>query len=657
MCDTKCECIPLQLIKSLQKKQKISEIDLQGCNVEHLTQLSQIKQEVEKLYLASNRIQNIDYIPLNILYLDISNNSIAQVDQLQQLQKLKVLRCGNNLIENFEIQLSQLEVLDISNNYLDKLPNKLPNLLSLTIYANSFKNYENDAKMKYKKLSILDGCIIQQSLENEYIIRLQEQQLAQKFQINIDYLNKWRQEVFKQLVQNKQYKLLTQDHFKTIKQLLLKNFGQMKYLQMIEKRTRQLQQLQKQLFKCSSKLKREQQQKQHEQQFFVYSLKHLLEEEIEDEKLDILIKKCSEYITKMKQQNLAMQIQMQGIQQENEHLKAQVDHFKQMYNQIKQINLKNEDQNNQDKSKGFVNLYTQIKNLEEEKLKLQFELNSCQERQNVEILHIKAQLEQQIALLGQENQFLKQKFNLQQEEIKIKMDQISSQYEKQIQLQNSEHQSQCDKIRVDYQQIIDNYVLKDQQKNSDILKLRDLQNDLELQIRQNRQESDFSQREYSNQIKELQLQMRQYKEKIIDQENLILQLKQDLQKQQEDVQKQLEQANLEQQEIQNQLQKTIFDQSNEIQEQKASKNKLSKQNMDLLKMIEMKDGVIRQLTLEQTKKIDTKQFQVSLDQKYQTIPDQKFTTLLNCSEQKKPILAAQTDLERKALQILQDDDY
>ncbi|CAD8044270.1 unnamed protein product [Paramecium primaurelia] len=657
MCDTKCECIPLQLIKSLQKKQKISEIDLQGCNVEHLIQLNQIKQDVDKLYLASNRIQNLDYLPLNILYLDISNNSIANVDSLQQLQKLRVLRCGNNLIEQFEIQSAQLEILDISNNYLDKLPNKIPNLVSLSIYANSFKNYENDAKMKYKKLQILDGCIIQQSQETEYIIKLQEQQLAQKFQMNIDYLNKWRQEVFKQLVQNKQYKLLTFDHLKNIKQLILKNFGQMKYLQMIEKRTKQLQQLQKKLFKCSSKLKREQQQKQHEQQFLIYSLKHLLEEDIQEEKLDILIKKCSEYITKMKQQNLTIQIQMQGIQQENEHLRAQVDHFKQMYNQIKQINLKNEDSTNQDKNKGFVNLYAQIKNLEEEKLKLQFELNSCQERQNVEILHIKAQLEQQIALLSQENQFFKQKFNLQQEEIKIKMDQIQQQYEKQLQLQNKEHQTQCDKIRNDYQQIIDNYVLKDQQKNSDLLKLRDLQNDLELQIRQNRQESDFSQREYSNQIKELQLQIKQQKEKIIDQENLILQLKQDLQKQQEDVIKQIEQANLEQQEIQNQLQKTIFDQSNEIQEQKASKNKLSKQNMDLLKMIEMKDGVIRSLTLEQTKKIETKQFQNTLEQKYQTIPDQKFTTLFNQSEQKVSTLSAQNELERKALQILQDDDY
>ncbi|CAD8137548.1 unnamed protein product [Paramecium pentaurelia] len=657
MCDTKCECIPLQLIKSLQKKQKISEIDLQGCNVEHLIQLNQIKQDVDKLYLASNRIQNLDYLPLNILYLDISNNSIANVDSLQQLQKLRVLRCGNNLIEQFEIQSAQLEILDISNNYLDKLPNKIQNLVSLSIYANSFKNYENDAKMKYKKLQILDGCIIQQSQETEYIIKLQEQQLAQKFQMNIDYLNKWRQEVFKQLVQNKQYKLLTFDHLKNIKQLIQKNFGQMKYLQMIEKRTKQLQQLQKKLFKCSSKLKREQQQKQHEQQFLIYSLKHLLEEDIQEEKLDILIKKCSEYITKMKQQNLTIQIQMQGIQQENEHLRAQVDHFKQMYNQIKQINLKNEDSTNQDKNKGFVNLYAQIKNLEEEKLKLQFELNSCQERQNVEILHIKAQLEQQIALLSQENQFFKQKFNLQQEEIKIKMDQIQQQYEKQLQLQNKEHQTQCDKIRNDYQQIIDNYVLKDQQKNSDLLKLRDLQNDLELQIRQNRQESDFSQREYSNQIKELQLQIKQQKEKIIDQENLILQLKQDLQKQQEDVIKQIEQANLEQQEIQNQLQKTIFDQSNEIQEQKASKNKLSKQNMDLLKMIEMKDGVIRSLTLEQTKKIETKQFQTTLEQKYQTIPDQKFTTLFNQSEQKVSTLSAQNELERKALQILQDDDY
>ncbi|CAD8134998.1 unnamed protein product [Paramecium octaurelia] len=655
MCDTKCECIPLQLIKSLQKKQKISEIDLQGCNVEHLTQLNQIKQEVEKLYLASNRIQNLEYIPLNILYLDISNNSIANVDYLQQLQKLRVLRCGNNLIEQFEIHLPQLEILDISNNYLDKLPNKIPSLLSLNIYANSFKNYENDAKLKYKKLQILDGCIIQQSLETEYIIKLQEQQLAQKFQMNIDYLNKWRQEVFKQLVQNKQYKLLTYDHFKTIQQLVLKNFGQMKYLQMIEKRTRQLQQLQKKLFKCSSKLKRQQQQKQHEQQFLIYSLKHLLEEETQDEKLDVLIKKCSEQITKMKQQNLSIQIQMQGIQQENEHLKAQVDHFKSMYNQIKQINLKNEDSSNQDKSKGFVNLYSQIKNLEEEKLKLQFELNSCQERQNVEILHIKAQLEQQIALLGQENQFHKQKFNLQQEEIKIKMDQIQQQYEKQLSLQNAEHQTQCDKIRSDYQQIIDNYVLKDQQKNSDILKLRDLQNDLELQIRQIRQEGDFSQREYSNQIKELQLQIRQQKEKIVDQENLILQLKSEMQKQQENIEKQLEQTNLEQQEIQNQLQKTIFDQSNEIQEQKASKNKLSKQNMDLLKMIEMKDGVIRSLTLESTKKMDSKQLQATGEQKYQTIPDQKFSTLFNQSEQK--VLSAQNELERKALQILQDDDY
>lgn len=48
--------------------------------------------------------------------------------------------------------MPKLEILDISNNYLEILPKNLPNLISLNIFANQIKNYENDAKNKYKKL-------------------------------------------------------------------------------------------------------------------------------------------------------------------------------------------------------------------------------------------------------------------------------------------------------------------------------------------------------------------------------------------------------------------------------------------------------------------------------------------------------------------------
>lgn len=85
-CNTKCECIPLQLIRSLSKRRTIPELDLQGCNIEHTHDLKQLKSEVTLLYLSANRIKTLEYLPTSLQYLDVSNNKISDLSPLQDLQ-------------------------------------------------------------------------------------------------------------------------------------------------------------------------------------------------------------------------------------------------------------------------------------------------------------------------------------------------------------------------------------------------------------------------------------------------------------------------------------------------------------------------------------------------------------------------------------------
>jgi hypothetical protein len=112
-------------------------LDFSGKN---LTSVPEISSNVCSLFLSNNDIQNINFLPPNVKYLDISFNPIKSLDFIKKSKVNVLIMQGVKNIEITEIP-DTLIILDCSFCNLKKLP-FLKNVSSLKCKGNKLKNLD-----------------------------------------------------------------------------------------------------------------------------------------------------------------------------------------------------------------------------------------------------------------------------------------------------------------------------------------------------------------------------------------------------------------------------------------------------------------------------------------------------------------------------------
>ncbi|KAM3134801.1 hypothetical protein pb186bvf_013126 [Paramecium bursaria] len=453
-CQDQCVCIPTKLIKQLQKKKFIEEIDLQKCNIEHTQDLRLIQSEIQKLYLQSNLIVNLVGLPNTLIFIDVSNNQIEDVKEIENLRNLYILRISNNLISTFDIKLDKLQLLDVSYNFLTKLPQQCQKLTSLNIQGNEMKDYITKAQSVFPRLQVLDGIHFEKSTNYYKIIELQEKQLVTKYNLNQDVLSQWRQEVFKQIVKFNSFKYLVRQQLLQIKeksQIQISNQLNQK-LDIISQR---INKLYKHQMNSQKKIKIAFQKQNYDIKIIKNSIKLIINNEDDKISANQLVNLLQQKFQDLERQVYSINDQKELLQQENQLLKTQSEHFKQLYQQSKNMMQQiHEDQSsNKDRFQEFNQLCQNIRQLEDEKQQIRQDLIQQKQQFEIQILGLNNQLQQQNKLitqsksdlLEQQNQFIQQlnskdqniqQLDLQLEKITQERDHAKSQNDHQIQLLN-----------------------------------------------------------------------------------------------------------------------------------------------------------------------------------------------------------------------------
>ena len=94
----------------------------------NLTAISNLPDNLEKLYCYNQHLMDLENLPTTLVELDCQNNHILNLD-LSRLKKLKILKVTTNWIEELENLPDSLEELYCNNNHIKKIT--LRNLLHL----------------------------------------------------------------------------------------------------------------------------------------------------------------------------------------------------------------------------------------------------------------------------------------------------------------------------------------------------------------------------------------------------------------------------------------------------------------------------------------------------------------------------------------------
>lgn len=166
-CYPECHCIPIKLLKQIQKSKKILfELDLQQSQIIHTTNLKILASQLTILHLNSNQILDLNGIQNlpQLTYLDVSFNKLKSLSILNGMSQLHTLRATSNQLKNLDIlNLPSIEFIDVSYNQIkiDDLFSRnfqsLSSLKAFSFLANLTKNYEQTLLTLCPQLQILDG--------------------------------------------------------------------------------------------------------------------------------------------------------------------------------------------------------------------------------------------------------------------------------------------------------------------------------------------------------------------------------------------------------------------------------------------------------------------------------------------------------------------
>lgn len=140
--------------------EKIDFIDLANKNLERVEGLEDYLPRLRKLNLANNHLEFIDGLPLGILEMDLSHNSVGNITSFKKFRDLQILDASYNVLNSlsclsYNVHLTKL---DLSNNNVRKLDGleQMNNLMSLDISNNDLIGHINFNKFNFPNLQVLN---------------------------------------------------------------------------------------------------------------------------------------------------------------------------------------------------------------------------------------------------------------------------------------------------------------------------------------------------------------------------------------------------------------------------------------------------------------------------------------------------------------------
>lgn len=157
-----------------------------SCNFNNLQNLDGIKGEMETIDARCNKITRIDYRDIKkTLKLDISGNSLINLDGIYQLKELKSLNCSDNILDDVS-EISELrnlkEIFIGENPKIKKLP-PLPKSLEIISCRKCGLKYINDIEELPNLKSLYCGDNL---FEDDYITYLRGYCRSNKIMLNND---------------------------------------------------------------------------------------------------------------------------------------------------------------------------------------------------------------------------------------------------------------------------------------------------------------------------------------------------------------------------------------------------------------------------------------------------------------------------------------
>lgn len=161
-------------INGIQNATLLTEVDLSDNDVEDITILSKSKDNLKKLNLSNNRIENIDALNGCVLIaeLDISHNSIETLDSLSALTAIISINVSYNRITDVTGLKSSKKLIDV-----DLSNNMISDISSLSFDSSAYSisldvSYNTIASLavpniRYKYLSLFGNPISDFSAVNE----------------------------------------------------------------------------------------------------------------------------------------------------------------------------------------------------------------------------------------------------------------------------------------------------------------------------------------------------------------------------------------------------------------------------------------------------------------------------------------------------------
>ncbi len=144
---------------SLNSKKEVIKLNLKDNGLVDLNGLSNVQKTVTYLNLAATRIDKIDILASfkNLIFVDLSTNSIEDISPIASLNQIESLLLDNNKISVIpKLNLPKLFQLWLYSNEIDDITNlqNLLNLIYLNISNNKIKSI--DSLKKLRKLESID---------------------------------------------------------------------------------------------------------------------------------------------------------------------------------------------------------------------------------------------------------------------------------------------------------------------------------------------------------------------------------------------------------------------------------------------------------------------------------------------------------------------
>ncbi|CAD8113665.1 unnamed protein product [Paramecium sonneborni] len=168
--------------RPLERQINPEKLSLDSLDLQHIP-LLEGEEKLKILTFQHNRIgiiQNLVSLP-NLLYLDLYDNLIKEIEELKQVSKLKVLLLPKNQIRKIQNldYLQMLEVLDLHSNKINNLEglNKLKNLKVLNLGHNLISKLEGledltsliELNLKINQIEIIDHIQVLPQLQKLFL--------------------------------------------------------------------------------------------------------------------------------------------------------------------------------------------------------------------------------------------------------------------------------------------------------------------------------------------------------------------------------------------------------------------------------------------------------------------------------------------------------